>query len=147
MVDVDVVASAVYDLDVLSDVYIGGVIMVELSRTGGTDVLILVVNPTESSVQVSVGFGAVTTGVSCELEVSSNGHGVVASPVGSGTVVNDAGVWAAEEARTEVKVLGASGAGPAGEIKPPVCWTSVPGDSSEEELGSEAAESADGACV
>lgn len=132
---------------VVSELYISGATVLGLSGAEEIDVLMLVVKPTESSVQVPVVCGTVNVDKSSRREVFSDGHGVVAPPDGGATVVNDTEVRASEETRTELNVLGASGAGPTGEIKPPVCCASVPGASSEEVKGSEAAESTDGAGV
>lgn len=164
----------------VSDVYIAGVTVVGLSEAEGTDVLILVVKPFASSLQVPVVCETVTTAGSSELEmpsdrhgvvaspgggattvddteawasertradVSSAGHGVVASPGGGATVVNDAEAWDSEETMTEANVLGASGAGPAGEIKPPVCCASGVEEVSEEVRDSGASESTEGSGI
>ncbi|CCE33725.1 uncharacterized protein CPUR_07651 [Claviceps purpurea 20.1] len=79
-------------------------------------------------------------------EFSSAEHGVVAFPGGGAAVVNDAEAWDSEATMTEVNVLGASGAGPAGEIKPPVCCASGVEEVSEEVTDSGASEGIEVAC-
>lgn len=86
------------------------------------------------SLSLVVVCGGIVTTVDCsEAGLFSKGHGVVDSAGDDEIVLTVVGASGAEAVRRDVKVVGASGATPNGDITPPECCVaSVAGDGSDE---------------